>query len=55
MLRKTVATLIKDAGLTSRHAADQLGHAKVSMTEDNYFGRELIVATAVPVLEQLSW
>lgn len=27
------------AGLSSRQAADQLGHAKVSMTQDNCFGR----------------
>lgn len=31
VLRKTVATLIKDAGLPSRHPANQLGHAKVSI------------------------
>jgi integrase len=55
VLRKTVATLIKDAGLPSRHAADQLGHAQVSMTEDKYFGRELIVTHGAPVLERLSW
>lgn len=37
--RKTVATIIDDEGLTARHAADQLGHAQVSMTQDVYFGR----------------
>ncbi|WP_170231522.1 tyrosine-type recombinase/integrase [Pseudonocardia kunmingensis] len=37
--RKTVATLMDAAGLSARQAADQLGHAKVSMTQDNYFGR----------------
>jgi integrase len=30
--RKTVATLIDDAGLSARIGADHLGHAKVSMT-----------------------
>jgi integrase len=55
VLRKTVATLLKDAGLPSRHAADQLGHAQVSMTEDKYFGREIIVTHGAPVLEALSY
>jgi integrase len=36
--RKIVATLMDSAGLSARQAADQLGHAKVSMTQDNYFG-----------------
>ncbi len=39
--RKTVATLMDQAGLSARQAADQLGHAKVSMTQDNYLGRRL--------------
>jgi integrase len=30
--RKAVATLVDDAGLSARIAADHLGHAKVSMT-----------------------
>lgn len=37
--RKTVATIIDEEGLTARVAADQLGHAQVSMTSDVYFGR----------------
>ena len=37
--RKTVATILDDEGLTARQAADQLGHAQVSMTSDVYFGR----------------
>ncbi len=37
--RKTVATLIDDAGLSARIGADQLGHAKVSMTQDVYMAR----------------
>jgi integrase len=32
--RKTVATLTGVAGLSARAAADQLGHANVSMTQD---------------------
>ena len=37
VLRKTVATLMDQAGLSARAAADQLGHAKPSMTSDKYF------------------
>ena len=33
--RKTVATLMDEAGLTGRQAGGQLGHAKVCMTQDN--------------------
>jgi integrase len=38
--RRTVATLMDEAGLSARAAADQLGHAKVSMTQDHYYGRK---------------
>jgi integrase len=48
--RKTVATLMDAAGLTARQAADQLGHAKVSMTQDNYFGRKVVQTGAAQVL-----
>ncbi len=37
--RKTVATLIDDEGLSARIGAEQLGHAKVSMTQDRYMRR----------------
>lgn len=37
--RKTVATMIDDAGLSARIGADHLGHAKVSMTQDVYMAR----------------
>lgn len=39
IFRKTVATVLDDAGLSGRHVADQLGHAKVSMTQDVYMSR----------------
>jgi integrase len=42
VFRKTVATVMKEAGLTAREVADQLGHEKVSMTQDVYFGREVV-------------
>ena len=44
---------MKEAGLTSRAAADQLGHNKVSMTEDNYYGRDTDDTGAAPVLQAL--
>ncbi len=37
--RKTVATLVDDAGFSARIGADHLGHAKVSMTQDRYMSR----------------
>lgn len=39
VLRKTVATVLDDAGLSARHIADQLGHARPSMTQDRYMKR----------------
>jgi len=50
-LRKTVATLMDDAGLSPRAAADQLGHAKPSMTQDVYMGRKIAHTGAAAVLE----
>jgi integrase len=37
--RKTAATLLNDGGLTVREIADQLGHKRISVTQDTYFGR----------------
>lgn len=51
--RKTVATLMDHAGLSSRAAADQLGHANTSMTTDVYFGRKIAATGAAAVLEAL--
>ncbi|GAA4557692.1 site-specific integrase [Pseudonocardia xishanensis] len=53
VFRKTVASLMDEAGLSSRAAADQLGHAKPSMTSDRYFGRNLVDTGAADVLEDL--
>lgn len=39
VFRKTAATLLDDSGLTVREIADQLGHRRVSITQDTYFGR----------------
>jgi integrase len=46
-----MATLMDESGLTARQAADQLGHAKVSMTQDHYFGRKVAKTGAAQVLE----
>lgn len=52
--RRTVATLMDRAGLTARAAADQLGHAKVSMTFDHYYGRRVVATGAAGVLEAVA-
>ena len=49
--RKTVATLMDDAGLSARRAADQRGHSKISMTQDFYFGRKVAATGAKEVRE----
>jgi len=51
--RKTVGSLMDDAGLSARAAADQLGHAKASMTQDRYFGRRVRATGGAAVLEAL--
>jgi len=53
--RKTVATLMDHAGLSSRAAADQLGHANTSMTTDVYFGRKVAATGAAAVLEAINF
>jgi integrase len=55
VLRKTVATLMDEAGLTARQAADQLGHAKVSMTQDTYFARKTLDTGAAKALAVLAF
>ena len=48
--RKTTATVLDEGGATARMIADQLGHSRVSMTQDVYLGRrgrESRVATAL--------
>jgi integrase len=52
--RKTVATRMDEAGLTAREIADQLGHAKPSMTQDVYMGRKVVTARAAEVLGPIS-
>ena len=51
--RKTTASLMDAAGLSARAAADQLGHSKVSQTQDTYYGRKVRKTGAAEVLEVL--
>lgn len=53
VFRKTVATILDDEGLTARQAADQLGHAQVSMTSDVYFGRGRTHPAAATALDSV--
>jgi len=50
--RKTTATLLDQAGLSARVVADQLGHARPSMTQDVYMGRRAVDPGAVAALEE---
>ena len=51
--RKTVATLIDDEGLSARIGADQLGHAKVSMTQDKYMSRGRVHPQVADLLDRV--
>ncbi len=53
MLRKTVASFLDDAAVPTRKISDQLGHSKVSMTQDHYLGRKLTDRQTADVLEKL--
>lgn len=50
--RKTVATRMDEAGCSAREIADQLGHAKPSMTMDIYMGRNVVTAKAAGLLDR---
>lgn len=49
--RKTTATILDSSGATARMIADQLGHSRVSMTQDVYLGRKLGDAFVLRALE----
>jgi integrase len=51
--RRSVATWMDEGGLTARAAADQLGHARPSITQDVYDGRKIASTGAAAVLESL--
>lgn len=50
--RKTTATILDEAGHSARQIADQLGHARPSMTQDVYMGRRSRNPAAAKSLEQ---
>ena len=50
--RKTVATLIDDAGFSARIGADHLGHARVSMTQDRYMARGRVHSEVADLLDR---
>lgn len=52
VFRKTAATELDRAGLSARVIADQLGHAKVSMTQDRYLGRRAVTSDAADALDR---
>jgi integrase len=49
--RKSLATWMDQSGLSARAAADQLGHRRVSVTTDTYFGRKIAHTGAAELLE----
>lgn len=52
-LRKTVASVLDDSNVAVRKISDQLGHSKISMTQDRYLGRRLTDRQTAEVLESL--
>jgi integrase len=52
--RKTTATILDDAGQTARQIADQLGHARPSLTQDVYMGRKAKNPAAADALETIA-
>lgn len=49
--RKTVATLLDSKGATARMIADQLGHSRISMTQDVYMGRRAVSGEVADALD----
>ncbi len=49
--RRTAATILDEASLTGRLIADQLGHARPSMTQDVYMGRRAVDRRTAQALE----
>jgi integrase len=47
-LRKSVASFLDDAQVSTLQISDQLGHSKVSMTQDVYLGRRLTDRKTAP-------
>ncbi|HEX6486195.1 MAG TPA: site-specific integrase [Nocardioidaceae bacterium] len=49
--RKTAATILDEAALSARPVADQLGHSRLSMTQDVYLARRAVDSQAALALE----
>ena len=48
-----MASFLDDANVSTRKISDQLGHAKVSMTQDRYLGRRLTDRQTSDVLDNM--
>lgn len=51
VFRKTCATILDEGGLSARTIADQLGHARPSITQDTYLGRRAGDTAAARLLD----
>lgn len=51
--RKTVATMLDQGGVSARMIADQLGHSRISMTQDVYMGRRAVDCSVASALDLL--
>ena len=54
VFRKTWATILDEADLSARAIADQLGHARPSMTQDVYMARWVLSSATAAALEAAS-
>jgi integrase len=54
VLRKTTASVLDAGGLSAREIADQLGHARPSITIDRYMGRKVASDRGATVLESIA-
>jgi hypothetical protein len=52
-LQTTVASFLDDAHVSTRKISDQLGHARVSMTQDHYLSRGLTDRETAEALERI--
>ncbi len=48
-----MASFLDDANVSTRKISDQLGHSKVSMTQDRYLGRRLTDRQTSDVLDDM--
>ncbi|MGL5929404.1 MAG: tyrosine-type recombinase/integrase [Dermatophilaceae bacterium] len=49
--RRTVATVLDGSGTSARMIADQLGHARISTTQDVYMGRRTVDSRVADALD----